>query len=320
MSDKIATELADDLRSATLDHVWRQWKAVGGTVSSNVVARAIIDPEALLLMSLWMLEHERRLADVVWSWVSVNSPLLSLQRLRNLRADFPTEVARRLTGLARVRVEEARDHRWKALQKGTAETLSERSGKVRAVNVRPGVWACLVLQLRLGLGVGIKADVLAYLLGTSTAAPSWAGVASIADALGYTNAAVRRAADDLARARFIRLLDTSESEQPARRMFSGHPGTWMNVLGVTPAQPGWGYWRERYTLVVEILTSLARFERKQLTSYAMDVESRDILKRHGLALRLGQVVDPGAFSVAELDFTYLVDATRQFISWLRDRG
>lgn len=320
MPDRIATELARELRRATLDHVWRQWKTVGATVSANALARAIVDPEALVLMSLWILEHERRLVDVLWSWVTVNSPLLSLQRLRNLRAGFPSEVAGRLAGLARQRVETAKDHRWKALMQGGTEPLVARSDKVRALEVHPTGWACLLLQLRLGLGVGIKADVLGYLLGTSTAVPSWAGASSIARALGYTSAAVRRAADDLARARFIRMLDTTDHAEPERRMFSAHPGTWKNVLGVAPSQPGWGYWKERYVFVAEVLTLLDRHGTRPASEYATDVEARGILARHRAALHLGQVIDKGEFSVAEHGFSYLVEVTRAFISWLNDNG
>lgn len=320
MPDQIAKELADHLRQETINHLWRQWKAVGATVSVNTPAEAIVDPEALVLMSFWMVEHERRLSDVVWSWVTVNSPLLSIQRLGNLKADFPADVARRLSALATLRVREAKDHRWKSLQKGSAAGMSKRSAKVRAIEPRFRHWASLMLQLRLGLGVGVKADVLTLLLGLNTVTPAWAGVSSIAESLGYTTAAVRRAADDLARARFLRLLETSEGAQSAQRMFSAQAGAWTNLLGVAPSQPGWGHWRERYLFLVELLTWLDRVQVKQIASYAMDVEARKILTRHALALRLNQVVDSQEFAVADLDLEYLVQVSRALTAWLRNNG
>ena len=85
MPEPTAAELANELRQATLDYLWRQWRVVGAGVTSSSPARTIIDPEALVLMSLTMLEHERRLADVVWSWIDVNHALVSVQRLGNLR-------------------------------------------------------------------------------------------------------------------------------------------------------------------------------------------------------------------------------------------
>ncbi len=320
MPEATAIDLAKELREATLSYLWRQWKAVGATVASGSPARIIVDPEALILMSLWMLEHERRLADVVWSWVNVNSSLLSIQRLGNLRASFPPEVSHRLSALAEHRLVEAKDPRWKSLKTLKTEALGERSAKVRAVQPRLNTWATLTLQLRLGLGVGVKADALAFVLGLNPAGSEWVSVAMMADALGYTPAAVRRAADDLARARFIRTLDTAESEQAAQRMFSSQATLWASLLGLSINQPGWGFWRERYLFVVDVLTWLDREESKPTGDYARDVQAREILNRHGLALRKDRIVEPLDFAGADLNMNYLVSAAKAFANWLSNYG
>jgi hypothetical protein len=319
MPEPTAIETAKELREATLGYLWRQWKAVGATVTGNNPARIIVDPEALVLMSLWMLQHERRLADVVWSWVNVNSSLLSIQRLSNLSKGFPPEVSNRLSALAEYRLVEAKDPRWKSLKAKKSEEFGERNAKVRAVEPRFDSWATLMLQIRLGLGVGVKADALTVVLGGNESGTEWMSVASIADALGYTPAAVRRAADDLARARFIKPLDTPESGQAAHRMFTGHLGPWASLL-VQVGRPRWGYWPERYHFVIDVLTWLDREGGVPTSEYARDVRAREILTEHSAALRRDRIVDPQEFAVAEQNLSYLLATSKAFVSWLSHHG
>jgi hypothetical protein len=60
----------------------------------------------------------------------------------------------------------AKDIRWKSLRgKRNGAPLGPRDNKMRAVEAPLRSWATLMLQLRRGMGVGAKADVLAYLLG-----------------------------------------------------------------------------------------------------------------------------------------------------------
>ncbi len=320
MPENTATELANELRTATIDYLWRQWKAVGATASVSHPARVIVDPEALILMSLWLVQHEQRLADIVWSWTSINSSLLSIQRLRNLQPLFPAETGQNLSSLAALQVRESKDVRWKSLKGPKGSLLAPRQGKVRAVRSRLDSWATLMLQLRLGMGVGVKADVLTFLLGNSSVTPDWTSVAMIADALKYTTTAVRRAADDLARARFIRVLGTAESKISPHRMFSGQASAWGSMLGISTNQPGWGYLLERFLFVVELLTWLDREAVKPTSPYARNVRARDILTKHGLAIRNDRVVDPHEFAAADLNYEYLMAAARALSRWLENRG
>lgn len=320
MSESSATELSREVRDRTLDYLWRQWRTIGATVSGSAPANVIVDPEALILTSLWMLDHERRLVDVTASWVRVNSALLSIQRLSNLRDDFPKVVTGRLSALARVGVDEAKDSRWKSLSERTADDLGSRDNKVRAVEARLSSWATLMLQLRRGMGVGAKADVLTFLLGTSLGQAEWASVATIAEATGYTRAAVRRVADDLAAARFIRVPGSAESERSLQRMYSTDQAQWAQLLRIGTYQPGWGYWRERFLFVIELMTWLESLADRRVTAYARNVEARAILTRHGAALRRDRVVDPLEFAGADLDMAYLEKASRALLEFFQNSG
>ena len=146
----------------------------------------------------------------------------------------------RLAFVAGSRVATAKDPRWQSLQMPAAEKLDHRTSKIRAVEPQFSTGATLLLQLRQGMGVGAKADVLSFVLGLNSNAAEWASISMIAESVGYTTTAVRRVADDLAAARFIRTLEVPDGGGAAR-MFSAHPAHWASLLGVAYAQPGWGF-------------------------------------------------------------------------------
>lgn len=315
-----ATDLGNEVREATLKYLWRQWYAIGATVTGLGQANAIVDPEVLILTSLWMLDFEQRLADITTSWVRINSSLLSIQRLRNLQNQFPKLVSDRLSALATVGVEEGKDKRWESLRKPQVTDLGTRGNKVRAVEVGPPSWASLFLQLRRGFGVGAKADVLTFLIGTSGHQGDWSSVAMIAEATGYTPAGVRRAADELAAARFIRVPSTADRHGGVQRLYNADPQAWAQLLRVGVAHIGWGYWRERFLFIIDLLTWMHGLLEREVSSYARDVEARELLTKHSAAFLRDRVVDPIDFSGAELGVAYLETVTRSLVNWLTNHG
>src|SRR5579871_2660153 len=75
-----------ELAQRTLSALWAQWDAIGGLASGAVMAHKIVDPEALVLTSLFFQDDEPRLRDILYAWVEVrdNAPLLSVRRMRTL--------------------------------------------------------------------------------------------------------------------------------------------------------------------------------------------------------------------------------------------
>jgi hypothetical protein len=88
-----------------------------------------------------------------------------------------------------------------------------------------------MLRLRVGLGVSVKTDLLAFLLGLGGMS---AGVKPIAEALGYTARAVHRAVDDMAAAN---LIDTAGEKPTAYRV---DPKPWAELLGTSGRPPSGG--------------------------------------------------------------------------------
>jgi hypothetical protein len=236
----------------------------------------MVDPEALVLMSFVLMDEERRLQDLARSWASRNSDLLSVQRAKNLAADYPERAREGLNWFAGIALTEGKDMRWRSIvdrlpARGTASVPPVRSGKERAVRVRFGSSATLLLRLRLGFGVGAKADVLAFLLGSGG---RWVSVRDISTATGYTVAAIRRAAEDMAAARLI------ESAAGPPAAFRADREAWNRVLGLEKTLPPWRNWHQRFAFVAAFLAWAQAAAGKPLTPYAAGVAVRELMEQH----------------------------------------
>jgi hypothetical protein len=192
---------SDRLLQAAVNCAWAQWASIGALAASRPGhENEIVDPEALLLASLGFSQREPRLATLASDWAVENPELLSIARLRALlQSHFGDVDVQALAG----RVwSEGGDARWSALvPEKPAATKRGRHNKATAPRWRGA--RTLMLQLRRGFGVGVKADLLAILLGRQGA---WTDVATLVELSQYSAAGARRAADEMADAG---LIDTS---------------------------------------------------------------------------------------------------------------
>jgi hypothetical protein len=271
-------ELSDAVRRATTDVVWIQWRAIGGHAATRVRARSLIDPEALVLMSLMLAPAEPRLGELVSDWAILNAPLLSVQRIKNLMAEGPADAHGRVGAFARLVLAEAKDIRWRSLATAgrAGGALTRRTNKTRAREASLLDDAALWLRLRLGLGVGIKADTMAFLLGGSG---TWATVRMVATATSYTPPAVRRAVDDLARAGLV--LSRSRPHTPAEYSARGTP--WAAALGLKGPLPPWRNWYARFTFATAFLTWAEKARTRNVSRYAFGAHAGDLLAQHASA-------------------------------------
>lgn len=279
--------MARVLEDAAVSCVWTQWMLLGGTAAAQAPAHSVppIDPEALLLASLGLLDAEPRLADVLHGWIRSNAATVSVQRLRNLIPHYAhlsaADGQQRLGWLAQIAYKDAKDARWRGL--ATAGTALPRVAGLEAPRtrmksppppLRPTEPHHRMLRLRLGFGVGIKADVIAFLLGQEGA---WHPIREIAGALTYTSAPVRRALEDLAIAAFIE----RQEGHPVRYGVMG--SRWHALLGASSFAPGWGRWDERFRFVADWLTWARAPRPVEITAYILSVQARDTFARHRAA-------------------------------------
>ncbi len=249
MSNATVHEIGERVREAGTRAAWRQWARLGASAlqGEDRDAQAIIDPEALVLLSLYLEPAERRLRDFVYWWAHVGSELMSVQRTKTLLKRFPPKTETQLGAFARWAVE-AGDRRWRRYASDEPEAdeergVASRSGK-GADRPRLSASPALVLRLRAGFGVSAKADVLAYLLGIRERAAS---VQETADATAYSRATVGGVLGDMARAGFIR----ETGDRSARYFAPVRP--WAQLLGfdgrpdgadgaTEDRSPVWRYW------------------------------------------------------------------------------
>jgi len=80
--------------------LWRQWSAIGVSGYSDSVETKVIDPEALLLLTLTVARYDARLFDEVLEWLAVNGNFLNIQRLQNLIKQFDYQAKAELGAVA----------------------------------------------------------------------------------------------------------------------------------------------------------------------------------------------------------------------------
>jgi hypothetical protein len=79
---------SSEFRAAILDKLlgllWRQWSAIGVAGYSAAEESKVVDPEALLLLTMAVGRYDARLFDGALDWLFVNGDFLNVQRLQNL--------------------------------------------------------------------------------------------------------------------------------------------------------------------------------------------------------------------------------------------
>lgn len=315
MSGTSVANLFTPVITAAIDSIWNQWAAIGGSARGTGAVRCIIDPEALILASHELVPREARLAEVMGAWLRVHADVVSVQRLSNLAgraAALPHHDVSQIAALAR---QGPNGHRWKRL---AGSLLSGEQPSAARRETPPLIMesaGTIMLRLRLAMGVGVKSDALAYLLGVS----SWRSVQEVTRATGYTVAAVRRGLDEMALARFIESEEPVEWRARRSRHLRADPSQWQALLQYDGAFPAWGYWRERFDFVVHISQWM---NEENATQQWNEMELGDWGKRwmtqHPLAFRFGDD-DRAAFRGRLADWAeHFRESLLQLTAWLTD--
>jgi hypothetical protein len=277
MSLPALSSTAGVLREALLEAAWAQWRGLGNWGGEGRPARSVVDPEALVLGSLWLEPAEKRLWRLLRVWAGVGARWLSVQRLKNLRLAYPEVVRDRLSRFAWECLNAGGDPRWKQLAKGPRSDTVLRGSELEASPEFRGP-AALMLRLRVGLGVGVKADVLAFLIGRGGGKQT---IGEATAAVRYHRRAVQRAVDELAAAGFVTALATAPASYQAPL------AAWGALLDLGGAPPLWRYWHQLYAFGAAL--DLAAQETARKTPYLQSSRARDLVEEHRSALALSGI-------------------------------
>ena len=310
-----AAELAKD---AAVRLCWTQWRAMGsmGSPADSTRAEAIVDPEALILLSLYCQSEERRLTDMVVWWGEVGSRLTSLHRLRRMAKGYPGRVG--IDGFEFFASLAARsgDRRWK---KHASTPIPEwvrapKGPEEPRLIESSALWP----RLRAAFGVGAKADTLAFLLGLQGA---WASARVISFATGYSSVAIRQAAGDMALAHLIRETEGRPTEyvapaQPWAELLELYPTTGGGRP--VPRLPAWRFWSEISAFLVGVIEWNRESSRDgQPGSYVAASGARDLIEAHSLAFNFNGIPVPplNAFRGLEM-LEGLGETVRVVVRWI----
>lgn len=309
-------------RSSAIDVCWRQWRALGALVSpiSKRSPRSIIDPEALVLLSVTVREQERRLSDVIQWWATVGSSFVSVQRLQSMRAKLSRDLTSDVSVFAHLAYQHG-DRRWKRFAGESPVALASRlKGSSKPALIAP---AALLLRLRAAFGVNVKSDLLTLLLG---ATGSVMVVKRMAEALNYSVMAISAAAREMADAGI--LIQTSE--RPVG-YFVDSP-YWEKLLNLSPRSesvssnaehtrlPVWRFWWHLFAFLIDVLDWSDRRGPNKSDTYVLSSQARDLYYAHENAFALNGIPVPNPSSYKGEEYLDVFLLTLRSVSNWMDRN
>lgn len=187
-------EFKETVLDQLLALLWRQWSAIGVSGYSGSEETTVVDPEAILLLTLTVARYDERLFNEVLDWLAVNGEYLNVQRLQSLIKQFDFQAKAEMSAVAELLGQKSSVAlKWKKLASRYAEDeeqplfymkdgrtmpkpkdcdeIFKRHGFLRSpVKMRnlsqpfprEGM-ATLLLRLRALLGVNLRCEILCLL-------------------------------------------------------------------------------------------------------------------------------------------------------------
>jgi len=320
MSANVVGRAGQIAREASVALCWTQWVGLGSVALpvESRQARSIVDPEALVLLSLFVSKEERRLADMVGWWARTASNLTSVQRLKTVASTFPDKVLSDGLPLFSLLAAEAGDRRWRGSAGGTVpDWVRPDKGPAALELIQP---SALWPRLRAGFGVGAKADALVFLLGLRG---GWASVKVISFATGYSTVTVRQAVGEMTLARLIR----ETGGRPSEYLAPSRP--WATLLGfhecgngssTSGTGPQWCFWADLFAFLAKVM-AWSRSADSTVGPSARVVASgaRSLMEAHSEAFRLNdiEVPPPEAFK-GRAAVEGLLETVEAVSTWARE--
>lgn len=187
-------EFRNTVHDRLLSLLWRQWTALGVSGTSATEESNVVDPEALLLLTLTVGRYDARLYDAVLDWLDLNADFLNVPRLQKLAPHAGPHAQAGLGAIAEILGRRtAVALKWKKLAARPSLAAAEplflmadgrtmpmpaanddifrRHGLLRSPIIKRGVaqpfptegMPSLLLRLRALLGVSIRCEILCLL-------------------------------------------------------------------------------------------------------------------------------------------------------------
>ncbi len=252
------SEFKKTILESLLDLLWRQWTAIGVSGYGNAEESKVVDPEALLLLTLTVARYDARLFDEVLDWLEINGDYLNVQRLQNLVKQFNFQAKAELSAVAELLGKRSSVVlKWKKLstkysQDGESPLFYMKDGRPmpslsdydetfhRHGLLRPPVkqrklsqqfpregMPALLLRLRALLGLNLRCEILCLLGSVDEIHPSL-----IAKLIGQNPRSTQNALAEMVRSGVVQVRTSSRE-----KIYSLSPGVLDQLLrldGFTP--------------------------------------------------------------------------------------
>jgi hypothetical protein len=256
----------DALREPLLELLWQQWSALGVSGHDTSRPQAMIDPEALVLVSSVFARYDARLFDEMFDWLRANGTWINVQRMCRLQKEHALGDASILGALAAHLTDDSAHLKWKALAKRPGAisevrplfphlpVLNQTDEKFKAWGwlrppvdhrglsrpPRPDQSATFILKLRALFGRQSRAEVLAWLLAHESGHP-----AQIARETGYFRGSIQIVLNELELSGHIQATRLGREKRfAARKEHWRFLQTWTNDGDF----PRWLPWPVLFTL------------------------------------------------------------------------
>ncbi len=271
------TSYRTEFQSRLLAVLWRQWTTLGVAGHDVPCRSAIIDPEALLLLSCTVARHDARLFDAMLEWVRLNGRFLNIQRIKRMLGEEPFSGGPVFQAIATVIQTPETTAKWQRsatfvqapspqpmffLDNGKPmpvlnepDPLFASAGFLRdpyvargvAHTFRPDLPPNLLLRLRAFMGVNARCEILAYLLATERGSPR-----AMARDCYYFPATVTKALAEMTASGF--LVSRTEGRH---RHYQLVPDSWRTML-VGSRPTSWVVWGRLFSALDPIWQLLWR--------------------------------------------------------------
>ncbi|MDD5708857.1 MAG: hypothetical protein PHR35_23320 [Kiritimatiellae bacterium] len=255
----------NEFSEKVLNFIWGQWCQIGVAGSAFQRSRWVVDPEPLLAFTTEVARHDARMFDEVLNWLVTNGQWINTQRISTIakrdRIGAPAVIgaiaswmsdhdrSMKWRGVARHLIATARKEALFFAQPNRPAALDEQleahferygllrgpvhtRGMAKAVNMKDPL--NVMFKSRAAFGIGIRADVMAYLVTTD------GGYArQIAEILGYNHMRVSEVLAGMAEAGMVTVHSAGRTKH-----YRADREQWQSVILPKKSDtPTWLNWR-----------------------------------------------------------------------------
>ena len=296
--NNLLKEFKKSVLDSLLNILWRQWSAIGVQGGSYEEERRVVDPEALLLLTLSVARHDSRLFDEVLDWMDVNGDFLNIQRLQNLQKQYAFHSMPQLSAVAEwMGRKSSVTQKWKKLSnanyleeseslfflaegkpfphQGPPDPFFNNHGLIRTPIKTRGLTktfpsegsSSLLLRLRALIGVNVRCEILCLLGAVDEINPS-----EIARRIGHHPRTTQNAMSDMVKSGFVQVRSWGRE-----KAYSLCPGKLEGILrenGWTP----WAYSAPLFKALEALWLGVSDPMKKEMDELLLSSELRQISK------------------------------------------